>query len=57
VYKSIQGGARFFTCGSTRVASGIKTTMVRILEEYLAGEATAVWAKIQKERWAVDVFN
>ena len=31
--------------------------MVRILEEYLAGEATAVWAKIQKERWAVDVFN
>ncbi|EJD42499.1 cytochrome P450 [Auricularia subglabra TFB-10046 SS5] len=65
--------AKFYTCGSARVALGIKETCIRIYEERkkdldlsggtpilapgLMDTPEAFWATIQNERYAADVFG
>ncbi|KAH7105038.1 cytochrome P450 [Auriculariales sp. MPI-PUGE-AT-0066] len=54
-------GARFYTCGSLRVAQGIKDTFIRILDEHQLCDAgllaEEMWARLQNQRYAADVFN
>ena len=58
-----QNGAKFYTCGSTRAASGIKAAIIKMFETFGtegadgSKSAEEAWAKIQNERYAVDVFS
>ncbi|KAH7098687.1 fatty acid hydroxylase [Auriculariales sp. MPI-PUGE-AT-0066] len=58
VIQAFNSGARFYTCGSTKAASGIKAAIMKMLEEQ-GGKSSAeeAWAQIQNERYAVDVFG
>ncbi|KAH7099627.1 fatty acid hydroxylase [Auriculariales sp. MPI-PUGE-AT-0066] len=54
-----QNGARFYTCGSTKAASGIKNAILKMFEEFGGDGYTPeeAYAKIQNDRYAVDVFG
>ncbi|KAG9084507.1 hypothetical protein FS749_005186 [Ceratobasidium sp. UAMH 11750] len=52
--------AKFYTCGGSQVAAGVRDTCIRIIAEVKGGneDATAkVWKNIQAERYATDVFG
>ncbi|KZW03436.1 cytochrome P450 [Exidia glandulosa HHB12029] len=64
VITAFQRGARLYTCGSSRVAAGIKSVCMRMLQD-LEGEALPHndqslddhWAKVMSERYAADIFG
>ncbi|KAB5589306.1 Cytochrome P450 family protein [Ceratobasidium theobromae] len=52
--------AKFYTCGGSQVATGIRETFIRIIAEHINGDeaqATELFKKIQSERYATDVFG
>ncbi|OCB91808.1 cytochrome P450 oxidoreductase OrdA-like protein [Sanghuangporus baumii] len=53
--------AKFYTCGSRRAASGIKQTLIDIMKDnhhdWSDERTAAAWEKVQKERYAADVFD
>jgi len=61
VASAFQAGARFYTCGSLRVAQGIKEVFTKILGDFQLTDkgisADSMWAKIQNVRYAADVFG
>jgi len=52
-------GAKVYTCGTAAVSNGVKAACVDIIKESGCGEerALAFFEKIQKERFASDVFG
>ncbi|KAB5590413.1 Cytochrome P450 family protein [Ceratobasidium theobromae] len=53
-------GAKFYTCGGSQIAAGIRETFIRIIAEYVSGnetQAAELFKKIQSERYATDVFG
>ena len=50
---------QIYTCGTSNVANGIKQACIRIIEDtgHEKEEAERFWNKIQKERFATDVFG
>ncbi|CAE6527638.1 unnamed protein product [Rhizoctonia solani] len=51
-------GAKFYTCGGSHIAAGIRETFIRIIGEHFGEEqAEDVFKKIQSERYATDVFG
>ncbi|KZV89028.1 cytochrome P450 [Exidia glandulosa HHB12029] len=69
VIAAFDQGAKFYTCGSTRVAAGVKAACINIVEERIKARSAEqepgsaaptpdeVWAKIVNERYAADVFG
>ncbi|EJD54178.1 cytochrome P450 [Auricularia subglabra TFB-10046 SS5] len=66
VIAALESDAKFYTCGSGRVALGIKEACMRMVEEFKAGPSgegkpqllpEEFWASIQNERYAADVFG
>ncbi|KAI5117203.1 hypothetical protein M0805_005173 [Coniferiporia weirii] len=53
--------AKFFTCGSRKVANGVKQVCIDIIKEdnpgWSAEQAEEAFGKLQKERYATDVFD
>ncbi|CAE6437923.1 unnamed protein product [Rhizoctonia solani] len=54
-------GAKFYTCGGSNVANGIRDACVRIIAEGKQdmdeNRLQEIWNKIQAERYATDVFG
>ncbi|KAJ1303518.1 hypothetical protein OPQ81_011703 [Rhizoctonia solani] len=51
-------GAKFYTCGGSHIAVGIREVFIRIIGEHIGEEqAEDVFKKIQPERYATDVFG
>lgn len=49
---------QFYTCGSRRVANGIKEACITILKQNRPTEdAREIFDRVQKERFASDVFD
>lgn len=51
---------QFFTCGSRKAANGVKQVCVDIIKDGRAlddGGAAAAFEKVQKERYATDIFD
>ncbi|EJD54186.1 fatty acid hydroxylase [Auricularia subglabra TFB-10046 SS5] len=66
VIQAFQSDAKFYTCGSGRVALGIKEACMRMVDEFkpdpsIEGKPKLspeeFWASIQNERYAADVFG
>lgn len=65
VTAAFEQGAQFYTCGSTRVATGVKDACSKMIEATIARKgasaehktAEEVWAKKLHERYAADVFG
>ncbi|KAH7098971.1 fatty acid hydroxylase [Auriculariales sp. MPI-PUGE-AT-0066] len=54
-----RSGASFYTCGSTKAASGIKSAILELFKQYGSDEISPeeAFAKVQNERFSVDVFG
>ncbi|KAG8833355.1 hypothetical protein FRC17_010824 [Serendipita sp. 399] len=54
-----QKKAKFFTCGGSGLASGVREACVQILEEGCGSHEEAIeeFKRLQKERYATDIFN
>jgi len=53
-------GSQFFSCGSGKIASGIKTKLIEIIERKLNidhADAAARFEKVSKDRYATDIFD
>ncbi|CAE6472258.1 unnamed protein product, partial [Rhizoctonia solani] len=51
-------GAKFYTCGGSQIAIGIRETFIRIIGEHFGKEqAEDIFKRIQSERYATDVFG
>ncbi|CEL62385.1 NADPH-ferrihemoprotein reductase [Rhizoctonia solani AG-1 IB] len=51
-------GAKFYTCGGSHIAAGIRESFIRIVGEHFGEQpAEEVFKKIQSERYATDVFG
>ena len=51
---------QFYTCGSRKAANGVKQVcveMIRTNRSVSAEEAEALFEKVQRERYATDVFD
>ncbi|CAE6454161.1 unnamed protein product [Rhizoctonia solani] len=59
VQEAYDNGAKFYTCGGSNVASGIRDVCIRIIAEDKCGqgEAEEFFKQIQNERYATDVFG
>ncbi|CAE6503919.1 unnamed protein product [Rhizoctonia solani] len=58
VREYFEKGAKFYTCGGSHIAVGIRETFIRIIGEHFGEEqAEDVFKKIQSERYATDVFG
>ncbi|CAE6373115.1 unnamed protein product [Rhizoctonia solani] len=58
VREYFEKGAKFYTCGGSHIAAGIRETFIRIIGEHFGEEqAEDVFKKIQSERYATDVFG
>ncbi|KAH7098692.1 fatty acid hydroxylase [Auriculariales sp. MPI-PUGE-AT-0066] len=59
VKHAFDDGAKLFTCGSMKAAAGIRVVMIKIFDESGSDvhPPEGTWAKIQNERYAVDVFG
>ncbi|KAH7322064.1 cytochrome P450 [Rhizoctonia solani] len=59
VKEAFDNGAKFYTCGGSNVASGIRDVCIRIIAEDKCGEGEAeeFFKQIQNERFATDVFG
>ncbi|CUA71580.1 NADPH-ferrihemoprotein reductase [Rhizoctonia solani] len=59
VHEAFENGAKFYTCGGSNVASGIRDVCIRIIAEDGCGEdeAEEFFKQVQKERYAMDVFG
>lgn len=63
VIEAFQGDARFYTCGSGRVALGVKEACMRMVDEFKPDPSKPrlspeeFWASIQNERYAADIFG
>ncbi|EJD45553.1 fatty acid hydroxylase [Auricularia subglabra TFB-10046 SS5] len=68
VIAAFEDGAQLYTCGTLRIALGVKEAWFRILEELHSDPAKATlpyanltpeefWASIQNERYAADIFG
>ncbi|KAJ7181531.1 fatty acid hydroxylase [Mycena crocata] len=60
IVEAYRQNAVFFTCGSSGVAKGIKTSLVQIIqqaEDLNLDEATAKFEKITKGRYTTDIFD
>ncbi|KIM86528.1 hypothetical protein PILCRDRAFT_815766 [Piloderma croceum F 1598] len=60
ISKAYDENAKFFSCGSGKIASGIKTKLIEIIERKLNvdhAEATARFEKVSKDRYATDIFD
>ncbi|KAH7336792.1 bifunctional P-450:NADPH-P450 reductase [Rhizoctonia solani] len=51
-------GAKFYTCGGSHIAVGVRETFIRIIGEHFGKEqAEDIFKSIQSERYATDVFG
>jgi len=53
-------GAKFFTCGGSNVAQGIKEACIKLIQkgpDMDYERATEAFLRIQKERYATDIFG
>jgi cytochrome P450/NADPH-cytochrome P450 reductase len=53
-------GFQFFSCGSGKIASGIKTKLIEIIKRKLNvdhAEAAARFEKVGKDRYTTDIFD
>jgi cytochrome P450 / NADPH-cytochrome P450 reductase len=53
-------GFQLFSCGSGKIASGIKAKLIEIIERRFTvdhAEATAKFEKVSKDRYATDIFD
>ncbi|CAE6435565.1 unnamed protein product [Rhizoctonia solani] len=59
VREAFDNGAKFYTCGGSNVASGIREVCIRIIAEGECeeGDAEEYFKQIQNERYATDVFG
>ncbi|CAE6462785.1 unnamed protein product [Rhizoctonia solani] len=59
VHEAFENGAKFYTCGGSNVASGVRDVCIRIIAEDGCGEdeAEEFFKQVQKERYATDVFG
>ncbi|KAG8757092.1 hypothetical protein FRC11_004809 [Ceratobasidium sp. 423] len=59
VNEAYDNGAKFYTCGGSNVASGVRDVCIRIIAEDRCGqsEAEEFFKQIQNERYATDVFG
>ncbi|QRW20348.1 cytochrome P450 family protein [Rhizoctonia solani] len=58
VREYFDNGAKFYTCGGSHIAAGIRETFIRIIGEYFGEQRPEeVFKKIQSERYATDVFG
>ncbi|ELU42337.1 fatty acid hydroxylase, putative [Rhizoctonia solani AG-1 IA] len=58
VREYFDNGAKFYTCGGSHIAAGIRETFIRIVGEYFGEQRPEeVFKKIQSERYATDVFG
>ncbi|CAE6533625.1 unnamed protein product [Rhizoctonia solani] len=58
VREQLDQGAKFYTCGGSHIAVGIRETFIRIIGEHFGEEqAEDMFKKIQSERYATDVFG
>ncbi|KZP32063.1 cytochrome P450 [Athelia psychrophila] len=61
VHAAYERNAKFFSCGSGKVAAGVREALIRIIIEKhpsdSAEEATAKFERITKGRYATDIFD
>ncbi|CAE6442366.1 unnamed protein product [Rhizoctonia solani] len=59
VKEAFDNGSKFYTCGGSNVAAGIRDVCIRIIAEDKCdeGEAEEFFKQIQNERYATDVFG
>ncbi|CAG7851383.1 Bifunctional cytochrome P450/NADPH--P450 reductase 2 {ECO:0000305} AltName: Full=CYP102A3 {ECO:0000303/PubMed:15122913}; AltName: Full=Fatty acid hydroxylase CypB {ECO:0000305}; AltName: Full=Flavocytochrome P450 102A3 {ECO:0000305}; Includes: RecName: Full=Cytochrome P450 102A3 {ECO:0000305}; {ECO:0000269/PubMed:14741768, ECO:0000269/PubMed:15122913}; Includes: RecName: Full=NADPH--cytochrome P450 reductase; {ECO:0000269/PubMed:14741768, ECO:0000269/PubMed:15122913} [Serendipita indica DSM 11827] len=59
VRKYFQEKAKFFTCGGTAVAAGVREACIKLIEEGCGSRDGAVekFKALQKERYATDIFG
>ncbi|KAF7375722.1 Fatty acid hydroxylase [Mycena sanguinolenta] len=60
IVEAYKAGASFFTCGSANIAKEVKATLVNVFktEDNLSlAEATEIFEKITKGRYATDIFD
>ena len=59
-YRYLLKTLQFFSCGSGKVATGIKATLIQIIKGSLSTDdatALASFEKISKDRYATDIFD
>jgi len=60
ISKAYQDNAKFFTCGSGKVATGIKAKLIEIIRGKLdidSAEAAVRFEKVSQDRYATDIFD